>query len=569
MDTGDDDVSAVDSKIPTAQPITGGVPIGCVSNPAISISYSRFAHFVLRDKKEGSTVISNTGRPAQPAVTLVAVCAAISLVPVVATGAGVALPGISADLHTGLASAQWVVNAFFLTFASFMALTGSLADMVGRRRMFSAGIAIFCVSMVIAALAPHIAVLILARAVAGMGAAAVLTGASAVLANTFQGPARTRAFAFYGTGLGLGLAFGPLIAGVLVTSLGGWRMFFLAAALILLPVLAVSLRLPDSRDAHPAGIDWRGGILFTAGLFMLVLCAIEGPARGWGDPLIIAACVAAVALLTAFAAVERRTEHPLIEISMFTERRFAAICLMPVLLAFGFVAPLMVLPQYFMAVDGASAQSAGLLMVLMTGPTLVLPMLVGALSRRVSQRTLLLTVLVLTAVGAGWLTVLRPHLGVFELAGPLITLGAGFGVSLAFLDGAAVAAVEPARAGMAAGVFNTMRLGGESISIAALGAVVTGVTASRLREVLPAGRADTLTSTLLQGDPGGGRGATADRAFAAYTSAMHVGLWCVCLLALLGIAGILALTRGTAEHGAPQAISEEMTEETTVEGIVR
>ncbi|MBF6061559.1 MFS transporter [Nocardia terpenica] len=515
--------------------------------------------------KEGSAVISETGRSAQPGATLAAVCAAISLVPVVATGAGVALPGISADLHTSLASAQWVVNAFFLTFASFMAVTGSLADMIGRRRMFSAGIAVFCTAMVIAGLAPHITVLVGARVIAGMGAAAVLTGGSAVLANTFQGAARARAFAVYGTGIGLGLAFGPLIAGVIVTSLGGWRVFFLAAAVILLPVLAFSLRLPDSRDVHPAGIDWRGGILFTAGLFMLVLCAIEGPAVGWTKPLIIASCVAAVALLVAFVLVERRTDHPLIEISLFTERRFVAICLMPVLLAFGFVAPLMVLPQYFMAVDGASAQSAGLLMVLMTGPTLVLPMLVGTLSRHVSQRTLLIVVLALTALGAGWLTVLRPHLGIVALAGPLIAIGAGFGVSLAFLDGAAVASVESSRAGMAAGVFNTMRLGGESISIAVLGAIITGVTTARLHATLPAGQADALTTKLLQGDPSGVTAATADGAFSAYTSAMHIGLWSVCLLAVLGIVGILALTRETPETIENNVVPEEM----TVEGVSR
>lgn len=240
---------------------------------------------------------SATQTPKRPMVTLAAVCAAIVLVPIVATGASVALPGISSDLDAGLSSTQWVVNAFFLTFASFMALTGSLADMIGRRTMFTVGLATFCASMIVAAAAPNITVLIVARVIAGIGAAAVTTGGSAVLAHTFTGAARARAFAAFGTAIGLGLAFGPLIAGALVTSLGGWRVFFLSAALVLLPVLAISFLLVNSRDPHPAGIDWYGAGTFTASLSLFVFAVVEGPSLGWYHPIVIGAFLAAVILL--------------------------------------------------------------------------------------------------------------------------------------------------------------------------------------------------------------------------------------------------------------------------------
>ncbi|MGH8919883.1 MAG: MFS transporter, partial [Actinomycetes bacterium] len=366
-----------------------------------------------------------------------------------------------------------MVNAFFLTFAGFMAITGSLADLTGRRRMFATGIVVFCAAMLVAAFAPSIGVLIAARGIAGIGAACVTTGGSALLAHAFEGTARTRAFGVFGTAIGLGLAFGPLVAGVLVTSLGGWRVFFGFAAVVLLPLLALVPKLTESKDAHPAGPDWPGAITFTLGLSLFVLALVEGPEAGWGSPFIVASFVAFVVLLAAFVVIERRAEHPMIDVSLFARPRFLAICAMPVLLAFGFVALLIALPAYFMAVDGASAQSAGLLLVLLTGPTLVVPVLVSSIADRVQQRVLLVVTMVLVAVGAAWLTVIHPGAGLSEIAGPLLCIGAGFGVSLAILDGAAVSAVEPARAGMAAGVFNTMRLGGESVSIAVLGSLLT------------------------------------------------------------------------------------------------
>ncbi|WP_163570398.1 MFS transporter [Fodinicola feengrottensis] len=479
-------------------------------------------------------------------------CAAIVLVPVTATGASIALPDISASLHTSLASAQWVVNAFFLTFASFMAISGSLADLAGRRLMFATGIAVFCAAMLVAAYAPVIGVLILARVIAGIGAAAVVTGGSALLAHAYAGRGRSRAFALFGTAIGLGLAFGPLIAGVLVTALGSWRAFFLVAAVILVPVLLVTPLLPASRERHRAGLDLPGAITLTLSLSAFVFGVIEGPSLGWRHPLVICALVAAAALMAAFVIVERRGTHPMIDVSLFAEPRFLAICVIPILLAFGFVAPLLALPAYFMgggrhrcangrpAAGAADRSDAG-----RTG---------GGRRHRapgLSQRVLLVATMVLTAVGAAWST-LTIHAGAYagELAGPLLLIGTGFGVSLAVLDGAAVSAVSPARAGMAAGVFNTMRLGGEAVAIAVLGSLLAGVTQARLTGSLGADRASAVTARLLQGDmsgtlAAGGEPAAQLRVIAsnAYTDALHTGMWTIAATAALGAAIVAVLVR--------------------------
>ncbi|PRX90909.1 MFS transporter [Allonocardiopsis opalescens] len=498
-----------------------------------------------------TSAAESSSRRTRPTLTLLVVCAAIVLVPVTATGASVALPDISVDLDAGLAASQWVVNAFFLTFASFMAVTGSLADLTGRRRMFIGGVVLFCAAMLVATLATHIAVLVGGRVLAGIGAAAATTGGSAILAQTFDGAARTRAFALFGTAIGVGLAFGPLVAGVLVTSLGGWRGFFLVAVLVLVPVLALSPLLAESRDAHAAGVDWPGAITFTGGLFLFVLALVQGGQLGWTHPLVIGALAAFVVLMAVFVLVERRAERPMFDISLFGQARFVAICAMPVLLAFGFVALLIVLPPYFMSVDGISAQDAGLLLVLLTGPTLVVPTVVGMIARRVPQSVLLVVIMVLVAAGCAWLTVIRPGAGVAVLAGPLLTIGIGFGVSLAILDGAAVSSVEPARAGMAAGMFNTMRLTGEAVSIAVLGAILATVTQQRLAAGEFAAAAPAMTADLLQGDMAGaveaaaGAAGAAELAAAAYTDAMHVALWAVAAMSLLGAVAVGVLSRGT------------------------
>ena len=517
--------------------------------------------------QKGSSMVVNseTASPSRirPGVTLAVVCAAIVLVPVTATGASIVLPDVSNSLSTSLSSAQWVVNAFFLTFASFMAITGSLADLTGRRRMFASGITLFCVAMLVAAFAPSIGVLIAARVIAGIGAACATTGGSALLAHAFEGKARTKAFGLFGTAIGLGLAFGPLVAGVLVTSLGGWRVFFAVAAVILLPLLAFVPKLTESKDAHPAGPDWPGAITFTAGLSLFVLALVEGPSLGWGSPLVIVAFVAFVLLLVAFAVIERRKEHPMIDISLFAEPRFLAICVMPILLAFGFVALLIALPSYFMAVDGMSAQSAGLLLVLLTGPTLIVPVLISSIAHRVEQRVLLVATMVLIAAGAAWLTVIHPQASIGELAGPLLVIGAGFGVSLAILDGAAVSSVEPARAGMAAGVFNTMRLGGESIAIAVLGSLLAAVTQAHLTDSLGSGTASGVTAKLLQGDmPGAVAAGTGPAeslrttAAAAYTDALHTGLWTIAVVSLLGAIMVGALARPRTDAASAPAEAE-------------
>ncbi|MCP2341908.1 MFS transporter [Actinomadura rupiterrae] len=504
--------------------------------------------------------------------TLWVVCGSLLLIPVTATGAAEATADVGRSLHAGLAASQWVVNAFFLTFASFMAGTGSLADRIGRRRMFGLGLAVFTASMLVATLAPDIGTLVAARLLAGAGAAAATTGGSALLAAAFpDGPARARAFGVFGTVLGLGLAFGPVIAGTLVSGLG-WRAFFGVAAVALLPSLAAVPLLSESRQAASGRLDLVGAVTFTLGLSAFTFALVEGPTLGWTHGTVRGGFAACVLLLAAFAVVERRHAAPLVDLALLARPRFVAISAMPFLLAFGFVALTIVLPPYFMATLHASAGRAGVLLMLLTGPTLLLPPLTGLLARRLSQRTLLVTTLLLVALGTALLALVPGGAGAGALAAPLLLIGSGFGISLAIMDGAAISSVEPDRAGMAAGVFNTARITGEVVAVAVLGALLTTLTRADLASRYGAGIASDATSRLLQGDmtpprgTGGGPG-YASAATHAYASALHDVLWALSALSLVGAVVVARLLRASDVPTRP--LSSDVAAELAVAESVR
>ncbi|EFL28229.1 EmrB/QacA family drug resistance transporter [Streptomyces himastatinicus ATCC 53653] len=313
--------------------------------------------------------------------TLLLPLVAVFLVPFTLTGASVALTDISEQLDASLAATQWVVNAYSATFAGFMLITGALADRLGRRRVFVSGVALFAVCALISAVAQDIVVLDVARLISGIGAAATTTGASAVLAEAFTGQARSKVFGLFGTTIGIGLAFGPTLAGLLVDS-WGWRSAFALPGVIGLGCVVFYRSLPASRPATTRGqLDRAGGTLFTLALLLLIFALVEGPELGWGSVAVAGSLIASVVLSGAFVAVERRVAEPLLDFRLFGTGRFLGLCL-AVVAVVGLFGPLLTyLPAYFRAVAGMSTGEAGLSMVALTGPVLFIPLICGALVR--------------------------------------------------------------------------------------------------------------------------------------------------------------------------------------------
>ncbi|MFG3138047.1 MFS transporter [Streptomyces sp. NPDC048211] len=482
----------------------------------------------------------------RPAITLAVVLLAFASVPMSISGAAVALPGIGDDLHAAGAPLQWVMNAYNLTFASFMLVAGSAADRVGRRRIFVTGAAVFAVGSIAAALSTGIELLGLARALSGIGAAGVFASGGAILATTFDGAQRTRAFAALGSAAGLGLAVGPTLSGWLVGGMG-WRATFGMHAVLVLVALAGVGFVAESRAPRRPRPNAVGAVVFVAGLGALVLGAVQGPEWGWASAGVLLLLAAGLALLVAFSVLQSRSADPLLDLTLVRNRRFLALCMVPVVTTFGFVTLLTYLPTYLVGAGGFSAQRAGTVLLLMTGPVLLAPPLAGGLVNRGVPARLLITVsLALFAVGNLWLTVIGPSTPVATFAGPLLLVGLGAGLSFGVGDGLAMSLVEPGRAGMATGFLNTMRVGSEAIVIAVFGAVLVSLIGTRVDS-------PELAAEVAAGDLSGGVShVLAD----GYTHALHLALYgtaAVCAVGAVLIGLALAPARGRATPpAAPQ-----------------
>jgi len=427
---------------------------------------------------------------------LAAVCLAALMIPLAFTGPAVSAPAIKADLGGSVVALNWVVNAWMLTFAASVMATGALADLIGRKRCFLTGVGGFIVISALIGLAPSVLVLDLLRGVQGVFGAMILTSGTALLAQDFHGTERARAFSLLGTTFGVGLAFGPLIAGTLI-ELASWRaLFFALSAVTVLVFLVGVLEVSESKDPDARGIDWIGTITFTGSLALLTFGIVQGPQNGWGSPIMIGLFAGCAALLVAFVIGERRQERPMLDLSLFKYPRFIGVQMLPIATGFGFVALLVYLPLWFIGIYGMTEVEAGIAALPITAPILVVPFLAGYLARWISPS--ILSGVGLTGVAAGclWLTVMSPGGGPESMILPMLLIGVGTGLPWGLQDGLSVSVVPPERAGMASGIFTTSRVASEVIAIAAIGATLVSMTAATLAGAVDAG---TLTGAASPG----------------------------------------------------------------------
>ncbi|MBO2446453.1 MFS transporter [Actinomadura barringtoniae] len=444
--------------------------------------------------------------------------------PLTITGASVALPDIRDDLHSSLAATQWVVNGYNATFASFLVLAGSLADVLGRRRVFASGVVLFFGSAVVCSLAGDIVLLNAVRLLGGIGAAATVTSGSSIIADTFTGQARVKAFGLVGTTLGVGLAFGPTVGGALVDAFGWRGVFAVPAALAGLVLLGVPA-LPKAAGAHGRRVDWLGAALFTGGLLLVIFAFVQGPELGFGHPVIVAAFVGGIALGALFTYVERRVDDPMFELGLLANPRFLSMAIAAAAIVVVLVPLLVYLPSYLIANVGLDAGTAGIWLLMLTAPTVLLPTAGAALAKRVPIIWLVAGSVAVTSVGVLSLTTIGPDSTPLTLAVPLALTGAGFGLSTGLMDGLAIGAVEPEQAGTASGMFSAARLASETVGIAVVGAILA-----------------SLSGDLLEGPD--------------YTSALHT----VCLaLGGFGVVATAAVVAVSRRGGTSQGVTGPVT----------
>ncbi|MDQ6744722.1 MAG: MFS transporter, partial [Actinomycetota bacterium] len=412
--------------------------------------------------------------------TLLLCCLAQFMVILDVSVVNVALPAIRGGLHFSEQNLQWVVNAYTVTFAGFLLLGGRAADLLGRRRVFVSGLALFALASVAGGLADSQGVLIGARAVQGLGGAVIAPASLSILTTTFtDGPARNRAVGVWGAMGGAGGAAGVLLGGVL-TDLLGWRwILFINVPIGLLAALAAQRLLAEGRAPERArNFDLAGALSATVGLSLLVLGIVRTDATGWGAPATLALIGAGVVLLLTFLAVEGRlATAPLMPLRIYASRTLSAANLVVLLVGGATFGMWFFVSLYLQQVLGYSPIKAGLAFLPMTLCIVAGSTLASRAVARVGAKPLLVTGMAAQTVGLLLFTGVSVHghyLG--DMILPSLLVAIGIGLSFVPATICAVAGVAPAEAGLASGLVNTSRLVGGALGLAILAALATART---------------------------------------------------------------------------------------------
>ena len=413
--------------------------------------------------------------------TLIAVSVATFMLLLDITVVNTALPSIQKDLSASFTDLQWVIDAYTLALAAVVLTAGSLADRLGRRAVFAVGLGIFSLASLAAGIAPDATFLNVARAVQGIGGAAMFAVSLALVAQEFAaGKERATAMGIYGATIGVAVAVGPLVGGAITTGLG-WRwVFFLNVPIGVAAVAVTFAKLRESRDPNATRADWLGLTSLSTGLFLLVLGLLRGNDAGWGSPLILGLFAGAVLMLAAFTAIERRVPEPMLPLDLFRSRAFTGVQLAAFAVSASLFALFLYLTLYLQNYLGYSPLQAGLRYLPVTlAPFLVAPLAV-ALMERVQARVLL--AIGLAGVGGGLLLMsdLSSSSSWTALLPGFIVAGIGVGLLNPVIADVALSVVSKDRSGMAAGINDTFRQVGIAVGVAAWGAIFLGRGAEKI-----------------------------------------------------------------------------------------
>jgi EmrB/QacA subfamily drug resistance transporter len=410
--------------------------------------------------------------------TLAVVCVATAMLMLDIAVVNTALSNIAADLDTGLSGLQWVVDAYTLALAAVVLTAGSVADRLGRRKLFTVGLSLFTVSSLLCAAAQSIVMLNASRAVQGLGAAIMFAVSLALLSNAFPDmQQRGKALAAYGASIGAAFAVGPLVGGALTSGLD-WRWIFIVNLPLGALCLAITrLYVQESRDPNARKLDWPGQLTLAPGLFLLVLALLRGNDDGWTSALILAELGGAVAFVAAFIAVEARVKEPMLPLGLFRIRAFTGAQVGAFAISASFFAVFLYTTIYLQQILGLSAIEAGLVYLPATMIMLVVSGATANLVEKIGARTMVAGGLLLVGIGQALLTVAAVDSSwtVF-LPGEIIAL-IGTGLFNPAISAVALSSAPAEQSGLAAGVNDTFRQAGIAVGVAALGALVPAANA--------------------------------------------------------------------------------------------
>jgi EmrB/QacA subfamily drug resistance transporter len=394
----------------------------------------------------------------------------------------VALPSIQTDLGFSQENLQWVISAYALFFGGFLLLGGRAADLLGRRRLFIAGLVLFTTASLVSGLAWSEAALIGARAFQGLGAAIITPAALSILMTTFaEGKERNAALGAWGGVGAFGAVAGVLLGGILTDLLSWEWIFFVNVPVGIFALILTPFLINESRDATAQSYDVPGAVLVTSGLVSLVYAITQANNYGWGSLTTIGLFAGAAALLGAFLLWERRAKDPLMPFSIFRLRTLVGANIAGFILGTALFGMFLMLTLYMQQVLGYSAMKTGVAYLAVAGSAIVTSGIAAQLVNRVGVKPVL--IVGMTALTAGLLWFTQVSVGgsyVTDLLPGFLLIAVGLGFSFVPISIAALAGVEPAEAGLASGLLNTSQQIGGALGIAVLSSIATSTTTSDL-----------------------------------------------------------------------------------------
>ncbi|GHO46184.1 MFS transporter [Ktedonospora formicarum] len=385
----------------------------------------------------------------------------------------VSLPAISHDLGGGLVGLQWVVNAYTLVFASLLLSAGALADQFGAKRIFISGLVLFMLASGISSFSPSLEVLIIMRALLGVGAAAITSTTLVIITHEFSDPAeRARAVGLYAAITGIAFASGPVFGGILVDTLG-WHSIFLVNVPVALICIALTMFLVrETRRNEQKRLDPAGQFFAILMIATLTYVLIESQNLGWSSPLILIALGLAIVSTVAFLIIESRIDSPMLPLKLFANPIISAGMAAGLLINFGMAGILFVMSLFFQQGLGYSALIAGLAFLPLTLPITFNPILTSRLVNRFGARLPMITGFVLVMGGMLLQSVTDTNTSYIVIAIALILIGFGISQVLPSLITTIMTTASKEQAGIASGALNASRQLGAVLGVAILGLIL-------------------------------------------------------------------------------------------------
>ncbi|MEH3130291.1 MAG: MFS transporter [Mycolicibacterium neoaurum] len=468
--------------------------------------------------------------PARKRIILASCCLSLLIVSMDATIVNVAIPSIRADLGATASQLQWVIDIYTLVLASLLMLSGAMGDRFGRRRVFQIGLTVFAVGSLLCSLAPGIDALIAARFLQAIGGSMLNPVALSIISQVFTGPVeRARAIGVWGAVVGIAMALGPTVGGLLIHLISWRAVFWINLPICLAAIVLTALFVPETKSATMRNVDPIGQMLAVLFLFGTVFALIEGPALGWDNYRVIGAAAAALVAFAAFLRFESRRADPFIDLRFFRSVPFASATVIAICAFASWGALLFMMSLYLQGARGFSAVQTGLIYLPIAVGALIFSPLSGRMVGRYGARPSLVISGLMIAVASTVLVLLPENAAVWMLMVIFAVFGIGFSMVNAPITNAAVSGMPLDRAGAASAVTSTSRQIGVSIGVALCGSIAGAALAAA-------------------GSPGGASAVNfADAARPLWSTCVVLGV----LIAVLGLVSTSSRAMESARRLAP------------------